>query len=120
MDSGPVRDRLLDAVHRRALHLARLTAPGHPGRSVDVVLAHTARSLLVTCLAVLGEALVREWSQYVFGTLLEAHDVCRFCASGALVKAQGMCDACFGSVRSAEQELAQAEAMEQPDTGQRH
>lgn len=110
MKAGVTRDRLLDAVHRRALALARVTAPGHGGRSVDAVLALIAGNLFRTVIVVLGAAFAQDAHAHIFRALVEQDGICGYCHEHPLVKSFGMCQVCWDQCdeddRQTERELA--------------
>jgi hypothetical protein len=74
--------------------LAKVTAPGHPARSIDTVMAMIAENCLSTALVVLGESFVRQWCEKVFHRLAEDHGICGFCHNEPFIEALGMCQAC--------------------------
>lgn len=115
--TGALRERMLTSIHRRALHLAKITAPGHPVRGLDVVLSLAALSLLRTVLVVLGPTVVTQWSEYIFGRLVEAHGICRFCGVHPLVAEQGMCHACWQECEGEQASIERQRAMDQPPQG---
>lgn len=117
MKSGEARDRLLDAVHRRAETLARCTAPDHQARHVDVVLTMMATNLLKTLLVLLGETLSMEWASLIFDNFAESQGICRFCHARVLIAENGMCQVCWDGVEADERYAELAAAMDEPRRG---
>lgn len=117
MKTGETRDRLLDSVHRRATELARITAPGHPGRLVDHVIARISENLLSTVLMVIGPEFERHWSSKIFDMRAQSHGVCKFCHEQPLVEERGMCQVCWDQVEEDDRQLDRDLAMDEDPKG---
>ena len=117
MNSGPVRDQILNSVHRRAKLLARATAPGATARSVDSVLSEFAWNATAACIVLLGETFCRRVLEAVFDGMAQAQGVCRFCREGELVPDKGMCATCWQESEQEARVVDEQMAMERPIKG---
>ena len=111
------RARLLAAVHRRALWLARVTEPGKA--MPDFLVAQAARNLFSTVIAVLGKELQQEWLSKLFARELESHAVCVVCGQRDLMDTPdvGLCAVCWEQANQVDRELEAAVAMRRPAIG---
>lgn len=113
-----LRNQLLDAVHRRATQLVRLTEPGGAGRGVDTVLVMVAGNLMRTLVALFGVGALQEWLGWLFAALVESHGVCRFCSQNPLVQDAGMCQSCWDQSMREDREVEEYVQMhERPPQG---
>ena len=113
--TSETRARLLDAVHRRALALAKVTAPDM--RSSTFLIVLSARNLFNTVLALCGPELAKDWLNKLFGDLLESQTVCRFCQVRDSDPDLGMCEACEQQSFCDDADVQQAVLMSQPNKG---
>jgi hypothetical protein len=118
MEKCPERDRLLDAVHRRAALLARMTQPGHPCRQVDNVMAMTVDNLVRTLCVVMGRPFFDAVLGALFDATTEYYGVCRFCHKGHLDAEKEMCQQCWDEGEQLDRELDEQELMDTPSRGQ--
>lgn len=117
--TSDTRNRLLDAVHRRALALAKLTAPDSACRSVNPLLAMSARNLFGTVIALCGPALHEEWMRRLFKRELSNQAICPVCEQHDMADGEfGMCESCYSEGLREDEDVQQAVLMAQPNKGQ--
>ena len=96
---------LLNAIHRRAVQLARITDPKHGPRRVRTVVIFIAQNLMMTLLTYGGEHFFGEWNGYVYRHVLEKRGLCPFCETGVITDRDGMCNQCWDRIEKEEAQL---------------
>ena len=113
------RNRLLEAVHRRAAWLAQQTAPGSTTRESNMLIAMAARTLFGTVIALCGPALQREWLAVLFRRELSGNAICPVCGEREMGEdTHGMCEACHEEGLRDDSDVQQAVLLAQPNKGQ--
>lgn len=112
-----LRYKLVDAVHRRAIQLVKMTDRKRIANAPDVTIAFVAQNLVLTLCALLGESFLRFVLEAIFGEVSEKHGVCRFCREGAFVEAKGMCEKCFQQIEEEDREVVAQELMDSKAKG---
>jgi len=104
---GDAREQALDALNRRAASLAKITAVGHGGRKIDILIALHVDLLVRSAIVLLGEGATQQVLKHLVNLQREDHGICPFCKENTMADPQrGMCATCWMRV---EEELREVE-----------